>query len=144
MSPLELRRKSQFWRFAQNKDEIYAGLDNVGTVHFARFVIVDDNIFVCSPYICMFSVYDGDFTKYIRDFIATMGVFNGVVALVKGGDAVFRPCSAGAHGSPSVDDIPAGLREVKPRPAGCGQLEHTVTQPGPAFLDSVPSHFIKL
>src|SRR5262249_53102673 len=36
---------------AESKDEIYAGLDNVGTVHFARFVIVDDNI-------CMFSVYD--------------------------------------------------------------------------------------
>jgi hypothetical protein len=67
---------------AQNKDEIYAGLNNVGTVHFARFVIVDDNI-------CMFSVYDGDFTNYIRDFIATIGsVFDAVVALVEGGDAV--------------------------------------------------------
>ena len=32
----------------------------------------------------MFSVYDGDFTKYIRDFIATIGVFNGVVTLSKG------------------------------------------------------------
>jgi hypothetical protein len=67
---------------AQNKDEIFAGLDNVGTVHFARFVIVDDNI-------CMFSVYDGDFTNYIRDFIATIGsVFDAVVGLVEGGEAV--------------------------------------------------------
>jgi hypothetical protein len=67
---------------AQNKDEIFAGLDNVGTVHFARFVIVDDNI-------CMFSVYDGDFTNYIRDFIATIGsVFDAVVNLVEGGEAV--------------------------------------------------------
>jgi len=67
---------------AQNKDAIYAGLDNVGTVHFARFVIVNDNI-------CMFSVYDGDFTNYIRDFIATIGsVFNAVVTLVEGGDSV--------------------------------------------------------
>jgi len=65
---------------AANKDEIYAGLDNVGTVHFARFVIVDNNI-------CMFSVYDGDFTNYIRDFIATIGsVFDAVVELVEGGD----------------------------------------------------------
>jgi hypothetical protein len=70
---------------AQNKDAIYAGLNNVGTVHFARFVIVGDNI-------CMFSVYDGDFTNYIRDFIATIGdVFNAVVELVEGGDAVI-PC----------------------------------------------------
>jgi hypothetical protein len=70
---------------AQNKDEIYAGLDNVGTVHFARFVIVENNI-------CMFSVYDGDFTNYIRDFVATIGsVFNNVVALVEKGETVM-PC----------------------------------------------------
>jgi len=70
---------------AQNKDAIFAGLNNVGTVHFARFVIVDDNI-------CMFSVYDGDFTNYIRDFTATIGgVFNAVVKLVEGGDDVI-PC----------------------------------------------------
>jgi hypothetical protein len=37
----------------------------------------------------MFSVYEGDFTKYIRDFIATIGgAFNGVVALAEAGDAV--------------------------------------------------------
>jgi hypothetical protein len=60
-------------------------LNNVGTVHFARFVIVGDNI-------CMFSVYDGDFTNYIRDFIATIGqVFNAVVELVEGGEEVL-PC----------------------------------------------------
>jgi len=70
---------------AENKDAIYAGLNQVGTVHFARFVIVDGNI-------CMFSVYDGDFTNYIRDFIATIGsVFNALVELVEGGDAVI-PC----------------------------------------------------
>ena len=70
---------------AQNKDAIYAGLNNVGTVHFARFVIVGDNI-------CMFSVYDGDFTNYIRDFIATIGdVFNAEVELVEGGEDVL-PC----------------------------------------------------
>jgi len=74
---------------AQYKDMIYAGLDNVGTVHFARFVIVGDNI-------CMFSVYDGDFTNYIRDFIATIGdVFNAVVSLVEGGDKVI-PCERNA------------------------------------------------
>jgi hypothetical protein len=74
---------------AQNKDAIYAGLNNVGTVHFARFVIVGDNI-------CMFSVYDGDFTNYIRDFIATIGdVFNAVVSLVEGGDKVI-PCERNA------------------------------------------------
>lgn len=76
---------------AENVDEIFAGLNNVGTVHFARFVLVDGNL-------CMFSVYDGDFTNYIRDFIGTIGsVFDAVVALVEGGDAVI----------PSEDNIEA-------------------------------------
>ena len=79
-SPIGRAKAAQ--AIAENKDEIYAGLDNVGTVHFARFVIVADNI-------CMFSVYDGDFTNYIRDFIATIGsVFDAVVGLVEGGDEV--------------------------------------------------------
>ena len=89
--PLKKENRSPIGRMeaalaiAKSKDEIFAGLDNVGTVHFARFVIVDDNI-------CMFSVYDGDFSNYIRDFIVTIGgVFNAVVDLVEGGDAVL-PC----------------------------------------------------
>ena len=69
---------------AKNVGEIFAGLDNVGTVHFARFLLIGD-------YICMISVYDGDFTNYIRDFIATIGsVFDEVVSLVEGGEAI-RP-----------------------------------------------------
>lgn len=76
---------------AQNVDEIFAGLDNVGTVHFARFVLIGD-------YLCMISVYDGDFSNYIRDFIATIGsVFDQVVKLVEGGDAII----------PSADHIEA-------------------------------------
>jgi hypothetical protein len=96
---------------AQNKDEIYAGLDNVGTVHFARFVIVDNNI-------CMMSVYDGDFTNYIRDFIATIGsVFDAVVSLVEGGEAVI-PSEENvekfidwvhAHDMYQVPDLPTGV-----------------------------------
>mgnify|MGYP003624274110 CR=1 FL=1 len=51
---------------AQNVDEIFAGLDNVGTVHTARFLLLGNNI-------CMISVYDGDFSNYIREFIETVG-----------------------------------------------------------------------
>ena len=58
---------------ASGIDEIYSGLDNVGTVHFARFAIVDDNLL-------MFSYYDGDFHTYIRDFIVTLGhAFDAIV-----------------------------------------------------------------
>lgn len=82
---------------AMNIDQMYAGLDNVGTVHFARFVIVDNNL-------CMFSVYDGDFSNYIRDFIAQIGgVFDGVVALIEGGEAV----------SPSEHNIEAFIDWVR-------------------------------
>lgn len=64
----------------QNVDEIFAGLDNVGTVHNARFLLLGDNL-------CMLSVYDGDFSNYIRDFIATIGsVFDSIMDLVEGGE----------------------------------------------------------
>lgn len=67
---------------ALNVDAIFTGLDNVGTVHDARFVIVGNNL-------CMMSVYDGDFGNYIRDFIVQIGnVFDAVVALIEDGDAV--------------------------------------------------------
>jgi len=64
--------------------EIYSGLDNVGTVHVARFTIVDNNLL-------MFSFYDGDFETYIRDFIMTLGhAFDGVVSLIE--DPPTLPC----------------------------------------------------
>ena len=58
-------------------DEVLAGLNNVGTIHFARFDLVAGNL-------CMFSIYDGELEGYIRDFIASIGtVFDCIVALVK-------------------------------------------------------------
>ena len=68
-----------------NQTAIYSGLNNVGTVHFARFLMLDGNL-------CMISVYDGDFTNYIRDFIATIGnLFDAIVVHVEGGRQVI-PC----------------------------------------------------
>jgi hypothetical protein len=67
---------------AQHAGEIFSGVDNVATVHFARFVIIGD-------YLCMISVYDGDFSNYIRDFISAIGsFFDAIVALVEDGDTV--------------------------------------------------------
>jgi hypothetical protein len=66
----------------QSVDTLYAGLDNVGTIHFARFVIIENNL-------CMMSVYDGDFSSYVRDFIVSIGnVFDAVLVHCEGGDAV--------------------------------------------------------
>ena len=58
-------------------DELFTGLNAVGTVHFARFDIIDGNL-------CMFSVFDGDFTTYIRDFIGLFGsVFDVLMTVVE-------------------------------------------------------------
>jgi hypothetical protein len=51
---------------AASIDELFTGLNNIGTVHFARFDLIGPNL-------CMLSVYDGDFEAYIRDFISIFG-----------------------------------------------------------------------
>jgi hypothetical protein len=62
---------------ASVRDEVIAGLNNTGIVHFARFTIVDGNL-------CMFSMYDGDFSNYIRDFIYNMGsAFDALLVFIK-------------------------------------------------------------
>jgi len=66
----------------EHADEIFSGVDNIATVHFARFDLIGD-------YICMLSVYDGDFSNYIRDFICTIGsFFDDIVELVEDGEKV--------------------------------------------------------
>lgn len=83
--PSPIGRAKAVMALAQNVEEIYAGLDNVGTVHTARFLLVEN-------YICMISVYDGDFNNYIRDFISTIGsVINALMHLVEGGEELY-PC----------------------------------------------------
>jgi len=78
--PSPIGRAKAALAIAQNVDEIFAGLDNVGTVHFARFLILDDNL-------CMISAYDGDFSNYIRDFIVTIGsVFDVIMTQIEGGE----------------------------------------------------------
>lgn len=58
---------------------IFVGLNNVGTVHFARFDLIGRNV-------CMFSIYDGELSGYIRDFIAVIGeAFDALMPLVRNG-----------------------------------------------------------
>lgn len=68
--PLKYRyliRRAELTRGLVNAtDMILVGLNNVGTIHFARFDLVAGNL-------CMFSIYDGELTGYIRDFIAVIG-----------------------------------------------------------------------
>lgn len=58
-------------------EQVVAGLNNTGIVHFARFTIVEGNL-------CMFSMYDGDFSNYIRDFIYNIGgAFDALLVFIK-------------------------------------------------------------
>ena len=61
-----VRRGELAQGLARAVDMILVGLNNVGTVHFARFDLVGGNL-------CMFSIYDGEITGYIRDFIVVIG-----------------------------------------------------------------------
>jgi hypothetical protein len=91
-------------------DEILAGLDNVGTVHFARFDVIDGNL-------CMFSIFDGDFNGYIRDFIGAIGgAFDGIMGFVK--DPAPTPCGDNVdafidwvwrHDSLQLHDLPTDV-----------------------------------
>jgi len=61
---------------AANIDELFTGLNNIGTVHSARFDLIGE-------YLCILTVYDGDHEVYIRDFISVFGsVFDAMIRVV--------------------------------------------------------------
>lgn len=61
---------------AANIDELFTGLNNIGTVHAARFDLI-------GKYLCIITVYDGDHDVYIRDFISVFGsVFDTMITVV--------------------------------------------------------------
>ena len=66
--PSPVGRAKLLGLFMADGDLIISGLRNTGVVHSARFVILDNRL-------CLFSVYDGDFAAYIRDFIVMVGTF---------------------------------------------------------------------
>lgn len=122
---------------AANVDEIFGGLDNVGTVHFARFLLLDD-------YLCMISVYDGDFSNYIRDFIVTVGsVFDAIMTEVKGGDAMIPTQE---HVETFIDWVhDHDLFQVPDFPTGLFGLQDIANPDGPQSphpLDQLPRDMI--
>jgi hypothetical protein len=57
-----------------DKNPVVAALDKLGTVHFARFVFLGDD------QLAVITTYDGDFDRYINDFIDEIGdVFNALL-----------------------------------------------------------------
>jgi hypothetical protein len=75
--PSPVARAQLIQTLAGAVQEVIAGLNNTGIVHFARFTIVEGNL-------CMFSMYDGDFSNYIRDFIYNIGeAFDALLGFIK-------------------------------------------------------------
>ncbi|MFQ3247855.1 MAG: hypothetical protein ACI9SP_004514 [Arenicella sp.] len=86
---------------AENQAPIDAALSSIGTVHFARFLLLDSSVANLQPdlkdinatsntlIIAVVTDYDGDFNAYISDFVAQLGdVFNALLAFVVGADSV--------------------------------------------------------
>lgn len=61
----------------QDQNPIVAALNKIGTVHFARFVFLDDD------HLAVITTYDGDFETYINEFVNEIGeIFNQLLAHV--------------------------------------------------------------
>lgn len=86
---------------AQGQAQANAALTSIGTVHFARFLLLDtskpnlipdiNNLDVPSDtlVISVITEYDGSFNAYINDFVRELGdVFNTNLQFVVGGAAV--------------------------------------------------------
>ena len=82
----------------QNQAAIDTALSNIGTVHFARFLVFDTsvpNLQPASPQtasnlvLAVITEYDGTFQAYISDFVGQLaGVFNALLQCVVGGKQV--------------------------------------------------------
>ena len=51
----------------RDQNPVITALDTIGTVHFARFVFLDDDR------LAVITTYDGDFARYIMDFVNHIG-----------------------------------------------------------------------
>jgi len=83
---------------SQNQAAIDAALTNIGTVHFARFLVLDTSVPNLQPaslttasnlVLAVITEYDGSFASYISDFVGQLAqVFNALLSYVVGGSAV--------------------------------------------------------
>jgi hypothetical protein len=80
-----------------NQDAIDAALTSIGTVHFARFLVLDASVPNLQPggksgdrlVLGVITEYDGDFDAYISDFVNKIGfVFDALLPFVVGGSTL--------------------------------------------------------
>ena len=90
-NPLELAAT-----LAKYNAEINSALTSIGTVHYARFLLLDRSTPNLQPggssdqlVLAVITEYDGSFQAYIGDFVSQIGdVFNALLQFVVGGAAV--------------------------------------------------------
>ncbi|MBN3003104.1 hypothetical protein JW897_05075 [Chromobacterium alkanivorans] len=82
---------------AEYADTLHQALTSIGTVHFARTLILDRSAANLQPsnqpsnnyVIAVITEYDGSFDAYIHDFVAQVGdVFDALLQFVVGGQAL--------------------------------------------------------
>lgn len=57
----------QMQQLPPDRNPIVTALDTIGTVHFARFVFLDD------AHLAVITTYDGDFDVYVNEFVDHIG-----------------------------------------------------------------------
>lgn len=82
---------------AKYQSEINQALTSIGTVHYARFLLLDRSTANLQPggapsdqlVLAVITEYDGSFQAYIGDFVAQIGqVFDALLQFVVGGQAL--------------------------------------------------------
>jgi hypothetical protein len=76
--------------------EINTALTSIGTVHYARFLLLDTSVPNLQPgtgtgpfVLGVITEYDGDFNAYIQDFVAKIGpIFDALLQFTVGGKKV--------------------------------------------------------
>ena len=58
----------QLQALPRDRNPVITALDAIGTVHFARFVFLEDD-----ARLAVITTYDGDFERYIMDFVDHIG-----------------------------------------------------------------------
>ena len=99
------------------KNPIWTALNKLNTVHFARFVFLENN-----TKLAVITTYDGSFEDYINEFIDEIGdVFNALLAHMAGRVADPDPAEPPGLSGLREEERPAGDRAVLQRlPEGDG------------------------
>ena len=97
------------------RDEAYAASDSVGTLHFSDWVLFEDN------HLGFFTIYDGDFEKYIQDFAEkTSLAFDTVFPHVVGAPPTPVAKNAQAFYQWALDEQPSAHRVLQRLPGPRG------------------------